>query len=91
MITKRQRECLAIVARGQMNGLVPSFDEIKYEMNLKSRSGINKFMVGLEERGAIIRISDKPRSTELTAKGWRWLRIGNNICPCCNQEIKNDT
>ena len=66
MLTKSQHECLAYIAdRLQEFGICPSYDEIRHHLDLKSKSGINRIMRGLEERGFIRRLPYRSRAVEI--------------------------
>lgn len=47
------------------NGFMPSYEEMNDMMGLNSKSGINRLIVGMEERGAIQRIPNKARAIRL--------------------------
>ena len=45
--------------------LFPTFDEMKINLNIKSKSGIHKLLTSLEEKGYIRRIPHKARALEI--------------------------
>ncbi len=47
------------------NGISPSFDEMRYALKLKSKSGIHRLISGLEERGFIRRLAYRARAVEI--------------------------
>jgi len=47
------------------NGIAPSFEEMKNALNLKSKSGIHRLVVSLEQRGFIKRLKHKARAMEI--------------------------
>lgn len=49
------------------HGVSPSYDEMLAAMGLKSKSGINRLVVDLEERGHIARDKGARRSISLVA------------------------
>ncbi|WP_368183663.1 transcriptional repressor LexA [Aestuariibius sp. HNIBRBA575] len=66
MLTKKQLDLLEFVnARVQRDGVPPSFDEMKDELNLRSKSGIHRLITALEERGYIRRLAHKARALEV--------------------------
>ena len=66
MLTSKQLELLAYIDTfiGQ-HGVSPSFDEMKEALNLKSKSGIHRLIVALEERGFIRRLPHRARALEV--------------------------
>jgi repressor LexA len=50
------------------NGISPSFDEMKEALNLKSKSGIHRLIMALEERGFIRRLPHRARALEVIKK-----------------------
>ena len=66
MLTTKQRELLKFIEeRVKANGVSPSFDEMRDAVNLKSKSGIHRLIVGLEERGFIRRLPHRARALEV--------------------------
>ena len=52
MLTKKQKELLNYISTSQnRNGVSPSYDEMRSALNLKSKSGIHRLILALEERG----------------------------------------
>jgi repressor LexA len=47
------------------NGVPPSFDEMKEALDLKSKSGIHRLILALEERGFIRRLPNRARALEV--------------------------
>ena len=65
-LTRSQRELLIYIGKYiEDKGFPPSFDEMKDAMGLNSKSGIHRLICGLEERGAIHRLSNRARSIEI--------------------------
>lgn len=63
MLTKKQLQLLEFIyARTQINGVSPSFDEMKEALDLKSKSGIHRLITALEERGFIRRLPHRARA-----------------------------
>jgi repressor LexA len=66
MLTRKQQELLLLIHRRlQENGIPPSFDEMKDELSLKSKSGIHRLITALEERGFIRRLPNRARALEV--------------------------
>ena len=66
MLTAKQKDLLLFIhSRMQDSGVPPSFDEMKVALNLKSKSGIHRMIVGLEERGFIRRLPNRARALEV--------------------------
>lgn len=66
MLTAKQRELLLFInERLQDGGISPSFDEMKDELGLKSKSGIHRLINGLEERGFLRRLPHRARALEV--------------------------
>lgn len=51
-----------IVSYSAEHGYPPSFDEMKDAAGLRSKSGIHRIIIALEERGKISRLSNRSRS-----------------------------
>ena len=67
MLTKKQLQLLEFIHnRVQKDGVPPSFDEMKEELGLRSKSGIHRLITGLEERGYITRMAHRARALEIT-------------------------
>ncbi len=67
MLTKKQLQLLEFIhKRVQQDGVPPSFDEMKEELGLRSKSGIHRLITGLEERGYITRLAHRARALEIT-------------------------
>ena len=66
MLTKKQKELLNYIQKFQSkNGLTPSYEEMKSALNLKSKSGIHRLILALEERGFVKRLAHKARALEI--------------------------
>lgn len=67
-LTRKQAELLRFIkARIEATGVPPSFEEMKDAVNLRSKSGVARLIVGLEERGAIRRLPHKARTIEIAS------------------------
>lgn len=66
MLTKKQLNLLEFIdTKTSENGISPSFDEMKEALNLKSKSGIHRLIIALEERGFIRRLPHRARALEV--------------------------
>ncbi len=66
MLTRKQQELLLYINdRLAGDGISPSFDEMKDAVGLKSKSGIHRLIVALEERGFIHRLPYRARALEV--------------------------
>lgn len=66
MLTRKQLELLDFIkSRMDVDGVPPSFDEMKEALDLKSKSGIHRLITALEERGFIRRLAHRARAIEI--------------------------
>ncbi len=66
MLTRKQLELLDFIRqRVEVDGVPPSFDEMKDALGLKSKSGIHRLITALEERGFIRRLAHRARALEI--------------------------
>ena len=66
MLTKKQKNLLLFINKKlRSSGISPSYEEMKYSLNLKSKSGIHRLISALEERGFIRRLPHKARALEV--------------------------
>ncbi|PQO23788.1 repressor LexA [Rhodobacteraceae bacterium WD3A24] len=66
MLTRKQLDLLEFIKRRlERDGVPPSFEEMKDELNLKSKSGIHRLITALEERGFIRRLPHRARAIEV--------------------------
>jgi repressor LexA len=66
MLTRKQMELLRFIhERLTEAGVPPSFDEMKDALDLKSKSGIHRLILALEERGFIRRLPNRARAIEV--------------------------
>jgi len=66
MLTRKQNELLRFIhERLRETGVPPSFDEMKEALDLKSKSGIHRLIIALEERGFIRRLPNRARALEV--------------------------
>ncbi len=70
MLTKKQKELLNYIQKFQTkSGVTPSYEEMKSALNLKSKSGIHRLILALEERGFVKRLAHKARALEIIKDG----------------------
>ena len=75
MLTKKQHELLRFInERLKEAGVPPSFDEMKDALDLRSKSGIHRLIMALEERGFIRRLPNRARALEV-------LRLPDSTAP----------
>jgi repressor LexA len=66
MLTRKQNELLRFIHdRLQDEGVPPSFEEMKDALDLRSKSGIHRLIMALEERGFIRRLPNRARAIEV--------------------------
>ena len=66
MLTRKQSELLRFIhERLKESGVPPSFDERKDALDLRSKSGIHRLIMALEERGFIRRLPNRARALEV--------------------------
>src|SRR5271157_485503 len=66
MLTRKQAELLRFIhERLKEAGVPPSFDEMKEALDLRSKSGIHRLIMALEERGFIRRLPNRARAIEV--------------------------
>ncbi len=66
MLTRKQHELLCLIHdRLREDGVPPSFDEMKEALDLRSKSGIHRLIMALEERGFIRRLPNRARAIEV--------------------------
>ena len=66
MLTRKQVALLDFIrTRMDVDGVPPSFDEMKEALDLRSKSGIHRLITALEERGFIRRLAHRARAIEI--------------------------
>lgn len=66
MLTRKQSELLRFIhQRLRETGIPPSFDEMRDALDLRSKSGIHRLIMALEERGFIRRLPNRARALEV--------------------------
>lgn len=73
MLTQRQHQLLRFI-HGYLgdHGVPPSFEEMRGALKLKSKSGIHRLIMGLEERGYIRRLAYRARALEVLRMPANW-------------------
>lgn len=61
-LTPRERDCLDAIKRLTRDGVPPTFEELKADMGVRSKSNIHRLVHGLRKRGAIAMRSETARS-----------------------------
>ncbi len=75
MLTKKQHQLLLFIRdRVGRDGVAPSFDEMKEALQLKSKSGIHRLIMALEERGFLRRLPHRARALEV-------VKVPDNMLP----------
>lgn len=66
-MTHKQAQALAFIERYQADnkGVSPSFEELKDELQLKSKSGVHRLVTALVERGRLTRRPNRARAFEI--------------------------
>src|SRR5947199_1747853 len=90
MLTKKQSELLRFIhERLKETGVPPSFDEMKDALDLRSKSGIHRLVMALEERGFIRRLPNRARALEVlklpessTPQGARGRKFSPSVIEC---------
>ena len=66
MLTRKQAELLRYISNQiTSDGVSPSFDEMKDALGLKSKSGVHRLIIALEERGFVRRLPLRARALEI--------------------------
>ncbi len=66
MLTRKQQELLAFIDnRLRVDGVSPSFEEMKDALQLRSKSGVHRLINALEERSFIRRLPNRARALEV--------------------------
>lgn len=84
MLTPNQAKCLSAIEQHMAaRGVAPSYDDLKEVLGLRSKSGIHRMILALEERGRIRRLPYRARAIEIikpqsspSAEYWQGFRDG---------------
>ncbi len=91
MLTKQQLKLFMIIEENlKKEGVCPSFEEMKNEIGLKSKSGVHRLIKSLEERGFIRQIPNKARALEITKYPDNYGETSDSIKPV-NDNVKMTT
>lgn len=75
MLTGKQHELLVFIDKHlRQTGCSPSFEEMKDALDLRSKSGIHRLIVALEERGFLRRHKHRARALEV-------MRLSEDLAP----------
>jgi repressor LexA len=75
MLTTKQHELLVFIDKHlRQTGCSPSFEEMKEALDLRSKSGIHRLIVALEERGFLRRHKHRARALEV-------MRLSEDLAP----------
>ena len=78
MLTIKQKKLLEYINSFQKkNGVTPSYEEMKSALDLKSKSGIHRLILALEERGFLKRLAHKARALEVIKDSISSVKISN--------------
>ena len=78
MLTVKQKKLLEYINSFQKkNGVTPSYEEMKSALDLKSKSGIHRLILALEERGFLKRLAHKARALEVIKDGISSVKISS--------------
>ncbi len=69
-LTHQQRACLTLIEAMEMEGLSPSFDELRCGLGLSSKSRVHELIQGLKERGCIDYLPGRARSIRIVHQDW---------------------
>jgi repressor LexA len=87
VLTQRQHQLLKFI-HGYLgdHGVPPSFEEMRDALKLKSKSGIHRLIMGLEERGYIRRLAYRARALEVLRMpaNWRADSVGESAADPTN-------
>lgn len=82
MMTPSQQRLLFFIDQymKQGHGIAPTYTEMVAHMNLKSKSGIHRLLLGLEERGFIRRLPNRARALQV-------VKTQAGCCPTCQRPL----
>ena len=91
MLTKKQLELLIFLEKKiTCSAIPPSFEEMKFALNLKSKSGIHRLISALEERGFLRRLPHRARSIEILKSYKSISRLSENNLKQINLNKKSE-
>ena len=92
MLTKRQRDLLILLdERLRVDGISPSFDEMRESLGLKSKSGVHRLLGSLQERGFIRRLPHRARAIEVLRMPPKAVDVGFSQKRTVNVKAANES
>ena len=83
MLTTKQHELLVFIDKHlRQTGCSPSFEEMKEALDLRSKSGIHRLIVALEERGFLRRHKHRARALEV-------MRLSEDLSPREPRDVRD--
>lgn len=68
-LTRMQSRALAFIERYiAQHSISPTYDEIAAELGLASKSGVNRLVTGLEQRGRVRKLAGRARGIEIVGQ-----------------------
>lgn len=90
MLTRKQHELLCFIQdRLAVDGVSPSFEEMKEALDLKSKSGVHRLISALEERQFIRRLPNRARALEVLKAPERNDAVQNDNAPSALPRTSN--
>lgn len=84
-LTRAQSDCLGLIeVRMADRGIAPTFEEMREHLGLRSKSGVDRILRGLEDRGYIRRFPRQARAIELIRQD------PIVICPHCGHPARSE-
>jgi len=89
MLTKQQLKLFKVIDKSlKTDGVVPSFDEMKDKIGLKSKSGVHRLVRSLQERGFVHQLENKARAIEILRYPENYDRGGARGLVPANDNVK---
>lgn len=82
-LTPKQAQCLAVIERLTVAGMSPTFEQIRVEMGLVTKSAVHRLVGRLVERGHLRRIKHRARALEVVSAAVpskTKLQIADEVC-----------
>jgi SOS-response transcriptional repressor LexA len=67
-MTPKQRACLIAIDRLTVDGVPPSYENLRVALKLVSKSGVFRLINGLETQGYVRRLANTKRSIEIVRR-----------------------
>jgi SOS-response transcriptional repressor LexA len=86
-LTPRQNELLSFISKfaETHNGAMPTFREMSRGTGITSMDSVCRNIRGLEQRGAIRRLKQRPRAIELVGPSQRTVTINASLWPALSR------